>query len=50
VITDPPTGRQRGSPPLAGDLVLEANGATLDGRTIDGARDPIRDRRAPWSA
>ena len=27
---------------LAGDLVLEADGATLDGLTVDGARDLIR--------
>jgi carboxyl-terminal processing protease len=43
VITDPLDG----SPAklaglLAGDLVLEADGATLDGLTVDGARDLIR--------
>jgi carboxyl-terminal processing protease len=43
VITDPLEGSPaRLAGLLAGDLVLEADGATLDGLTIAGARDLIR--------
>jgi carboxyl-terminal processing protease len=43
VITDPLEGSPaRLAGLLAGDLVLEADGAPLDGLTIDGARDLIR--------
>jgi carboxyl-terminal processing protease len=43
VITDPLDGSPaRLAGLLPGDLVLEANGATLDGLTLDGARDLIR--------
>lgn len=43
VITDPLDGSPaRVAGLLAGDLVLAADGTTLDGLTIDGARDLIR--------
>jgi len=43
VITEPLDGSPaRLAGLMAGDLVLEADGATLDGLTIDGARDLIR--------
>jgi carboxyl-terminal processing protease len=43
VITDPLDGSPaRLAGLLAGDLVLEADGTSLDGLTIDGARDLIR--------
>lgn len=43
VITEPLEGSPaRLAGLLAGDLVLEADGTTLDGLTVDGARDRIR--------
>ena len=50
VITKPIDGSPAKSAGLeAGDLILAIDGRTLDGLTVDAARDKIRGRAARWS-